>query len=123
MFDLSLAEMGVILVTATLVIGPKDLPVAMRKAARAWAKFRHFTDGVRAQIDASVLGEEMRAAKEEVEREARVIYDEHGTAYESFSLDGLEDSSRRATPILPREDVKPHTEAASDAPKAEDARG
>jgi sec-independent protein translocase protein TatB len=106
MFDLSLAEMGVILVTATVVIGPKDLPIAIRKAARGWAKFKQFTNGVRAQIDASVLGEELRAAQAEVERESRIIYDEHGLPYETFSLDGIADSSRpardaRATPILP----------------------
>ena len=114
MFDLSWAEMGVILVTATLVIGPKDLPIALRKAGRAWAKFKHFGNDVRKQFDASALGAELRAAQDEVDRESRLIYDEHGVGFESFSLDGLTDTSR-ATPItpvpplvLPASEEKPH---------------
>ena len=100
MFDLSWAEMGVILVTATLAIGPKDLPVALRKAGRAWAKFKRFSNDVRRQFDESPLGAELRAAQAEVDREARMIYDEHGVGYESFSLDGVSDASR-ATTIVP----------------------
>jgi sec-independent protein translocase protein TatB len=117
-FDLSLGELGVILATATLVVGPKDMPTAVRAAGRAWAKFKRFTNGMKAQFDASPIGQELRAAQAEVDRETRLIYDAHGTAYESFSLDGLQDASR-ATPLpLPTPLPEPRTLPADEVAQA-----
>ena len=109
MLDLSWAEIGVIVVTAALAIGPKDLPVVMRKVARGWGKFKRFGTDLRRQFDESPLGAELRAAQAEVEREARTIYDDQGVGYESFSLDGIPDASRRSPMLDTYQGPTPHT--------------
>ncbi len=104
MFDLSWGEMGVIVVTAAIVIGPKDLPVVLRKAGRAWAKMKHFGGDLRRQFDESPLGAELRAAEAEVARETHELRRTHtilgtdGTPYETYTLDDFVDSSRAQGP-------------------------
>ncbi len=115
MFDLSLAEMGVIVVTAALVIGPKDLPVVLRKGGRAWAKFKHFAADLRRQFDESPLGAELRKAEAEVAHEMQrthTILGADGLPYEAYAMEGITDHSRAQgpTPIGPSRDIS-HSEA------------
>ena len=67
MFDIGATELLVIAIVAILVIGPKDLPLAMRTAGRWIGKFRRMTGHFRTGIDAMVREAEM----EDMERKWR----------------------------------------------------
>lgn len=59
MFDIGATELLVIAIVAILVIGKKDLPLAMRTAGRWIGKFRRTTAHFRTGIDAMVREAEM----------------------------------------------------------------
>lgn len=65
MFDIGASELLLIVIVAVVVIGPKDLPLAMRTAGRWMAKVRRVSGQFRAGIDAMVREAEI----EERERE------------------------------------------------------
>jgi sec-independent protein translocase protein TatB len=60
MFDIGASELLLIVVVAVVVIGPKDLPLAMRTAGRWIAKVRrvsgHFRSGIDAMVREAELG-------------------------------------------------------------------
>ena len=59
MFDLSAAEILVVIIVAVLVIGPKDMPVAMRTAGRWIGKVRKVSAHFRTGLDAMVREAEL----------------------------------------------------------------
>jgi len=59
MFDIGAAELLVIIIVAVLVIGPKDMPVAMRTAGRWIGKVRRVSSHFRTGIDAMVREAEL----------------------------------------------------------------
>lgn len=59
MFDIGVAELLVIVVVAVVVIGPKDLPLAMRVAGRWIGKMRRVSAHFRSGIDAMVREAEL----------------------------------------------------------------
>lgn len=75
MFDIGAAELLVIIIVAVLVIGPKDMPLAMRTAGRWIGKVRRVSAHFRTGIDAMVREAELedmekkwRAQNEEIMR-------------------------------------------------------
>jgi sec-independent protein translocase protein TatB len=87
MFDIGAAELLVILIVAVLVIGPKDMPLAMRTAGRWIGKVRRVSAHFRTGIDAMVREAELedmekkwRAQNEEImRRTAHLTETEQGT--------------------------------------------
>lgn len=67
MFDIGATELLMIVVVAVVVIGPKDMPLAMRTAGRWIGKMRKVTGHFRAGIDAMVREAEL----EEMEKKWR----------------------------------------------------
>ena len=65
MFDIGASELLLVVVVAVVVIGPKDLPLALRTAGRWIAKVRRVSGHFRAGLDAMVREAEL----EELERE------------------------------------------------------
>jgi len=59
MFDIGAGELLVILIVAVVVIGPKDLPLAMRTAGRWIGKMRRMSAHFRSGIDAMVREAEL----------------------------------------------------------------
>jgi len=59
MFDLGAAEILVIIIVAVVVIGPKDMPLAMRSAGRWIGKVRKVSTHFRTGIDAMVREAEL----------------------------------------------------------------
>jgi sec-independent protein translocase protein TatB len=59
MFDIGAAELLVIIIVAVLVIGPKDMPMAMRTAGRWIGKVRKVSAHFRTGIDAMVREAEL----------------------------------------------------------------
>jgi sec-independent protein translocase protein TatB len=74
MFDIAPSELLLVAVVALLVIGPKDLPLALRTAGRWMGKVRrmsnHFRSGVETMIREAELAE---IEKEWRERNARIM--------------------------------------------------
>lgn len=67
MFDIAASELLLIGVVAVLVIGPKDMPRAMRLAGRWMAKVRRVSGHFRAGLDTMIREAEL----EDMEREWR----------------------------------------------------
>ena len=59
MFDIAASEILVIIIVAILVIGPKDMPMAMRTAGRWIGKIRKVSSHFRTGIDAMVREAEL----------------------------------------------------------------
>lgn len=80
MFDIGIGELLVILVVAVVVIGPKDLPLAMRTAGRWIGKMRRISGHFRSGIDAMVREAELedmekkwKAQNEEIMRRSAAL--------------------------------------------------
>ncbi len=71
MFDLGAAELLVIVIVAVIVIGPKDMPMALRTAGRWIGKVRrvsgHFRSGLDSMIREAELEEMEKKWKEQNE--------------------------------------------------------
>lgn len=59
MFDVGAGELLVIVIVAVLVIGPKDMPLALRAAGRWIGKIRRMSSHFRAGVDAMIREAEM----------------------------------------------------------------
>ncbi len=59
MFDIGALELLVIVIVAVLVIGPKDMPLAMRTAGRWIGKVRKVSNHFRTGVDAMVREAEL----------------------------------------------------------------
>ena len=67
MFDIGPTELLLIVIVAVIVIGPKDLPLALRTAGRWIGKIRKVSGHFRAGLDAMIREAEM----EEMEKKWR----------------------------------------------------
>ncbi len=80
MFDVGAGELLVIIIVAVVVIGPKDLPLAMRTAGRWIGKMRrvsaHFRSGIDAMVREAELEEmekKWKAQNEEIMRRSAAL--------------------------------------------------
>ncbi|KPF61956.1 Sec-independent protein translocase protein TatB [Porphyrobacter sp. AAP60] len=80
MFDIGAAELLVIIIVAVVVIGPKDLPLAMRVAGRWIGKMRRVSAHFRSGIDTMVREAELedmekkwKAQNEEIMRRSAAL--------------------------------------------------
>lgn len=80
MFDIGAAELLVIIIVAVVVIGPKDLPLAMRVAGRWIGKIRRVSAHFRSGIDSMVREAELedmekkwKAQNEEIMRRSAAL--------------------------------------------------
>ena len=80
MFDIGVGELLVIVIVAVVVIGPKDLPLAMRTAGRWIGKMRRISAHFRSGIDTMVREAELeemekkwKAQNEEIMRRSAAL--------------------------------------------------
>lgn len=74
MFDVGASELLLTVIVAIVVIGPKDLPLALRTAGRWIGKLRRMSSHFRAGIDAMIREAEMaEMEKEWKERNASIM--------------------------------------------------
>ncbi|MGI8944153.1 MAG: Sec-independent protein translocase protein TatB [Qipengyuania sp.] len=74
MFDIGAAELLLIVVVAILVIGPKEMPRALRHAGRWIGKIRRMSSHFRSGMDAMIREAEMEEAESEWKaRNARIM--------------------------------------------------
>ena len=74
MFDIGASELLLIVIVAVIVIGPKDLPLALRTAGRWIGKIRRVSGHFRAGIDAMIREAEMEEMEKKwAEQNARIM--------------------------------------------------
>jgi len=78
MFDIGASELLLTVIVAIVVIGPKDLPLALRTAGRWIGKVRRISGHFRAGVETMIREAEMaEMEKEWKERNARIMAGEH----------------------------------------------
>ncbi|MEP3050244.1 MAG: Sec-independent protein translocase protein TatB [Erythrobacter sp.] len=82
MFDIGATELLVILIVAILVIGPKDLPLAMRTAGRWIGKVRKISAHFRTGVDAMVREAELDDMEKKWKAKNDAIMQRHPSAAE-----------------------------------------
>ena len=79
MFDIGAAELLVIAIAAILVIGPKDMPKALRTAGRWIGQVRRMSNHFRTGIDAMIREAEMEEMEKKwQERNAQIMREHPG---------------------------------------------
>lgn len=77
MFDIGAIELLMIVVVAVIVIGPKDMPVAMRTAGRWIGKLRKLSGHFRSGIDAMVREAELEDMEKKWKAQNEKIMRQH----------------------------------------------
>jgi sec-independent protein translocase protein TatB len=120
MFDVGAGELLVILIVAVIVIGPKDLPIAMRTAGRWIGKMRrvsaHFRSGIDAMVREAELEEmekKWKAQNEEIMRRSAALTEAEAGAPVMTGPPPLD-----KTPVETPPDTAPPATPAADSPAA-----
>ena len=106
MFDLGAAELLVIVVVAIIVIGPKDMPMAMRTAGKWIGKVRKVSNHFRTGLDAMVREAEL----EEMEQKWKA---QNEAIMARTDADAESDNAEMTGPPVALDDVA--TDTAADA--------
>ncbi|OYX62139.1 MAG: twin arginine-targeting protein translocase TatB [Novosphingobium sp. 32-60-15] len=97
MFDIGASELLVLVIVAIVVIGPKDLPMALRTAGRWVAKMRsvsnHFRSGIETMIREAEMEEMERKWKEQNERIMRETAAQEAAAAQGQTVDDASDQN------------------------------
>jgi sec-independent protein translocase protein TatB len=96
-FDIGASELLVLVIVAIVVIGPKDLPLALRTAGRWVAKMRrvsnHFRSGIETMIREAEMEEMEKKWKEQNERIMRETAAQESAAAEGQTPDAAADQN------------------------------
>lgn len=84
MFDLSLAELALIVVAAVVFIGPRELPVVLRAIAQGMRALRRLGHELRAVFDEVSREAGIKETADAVHYEIRMIKGDDGNYYESY---------------------------------------
>ena len=118
MFDIGASELLMIVIVAVVVIGPKDLPRALRTAGKWIGKVRrtsnHFRSGIEAMIREAEL-EEME--KKWAEENARIMAEHPPIDLSDHEMRPLPPPSATATATTPESRSEPTASAADDEPQ------
>ena len=139
MFDLAWSEIAVIAVVAVVVIGPKDLPEAIRGVAKGVQKLRRMAGDFQQQADELVREaklddvrnsiHEMKSTINEIRSfdikgEIQKAVDADGTLQQTMAEDPLRDTfmpptvARFAAPLPPAPEPAPASSPSSSTPPA-----
>ena len=110
MFDIGASELLLIVIVAVVVIGPKDLPMALRTAGRWIAKVRRVSGHFRSGIETMIREAEL----EEMEKKWR---EQNAAIMAATSADPGHYADPAPAAQLPAPDPAP-SETAPEAPKA-----
>lgn len=80
MFDIGIAELLIIVAVAVVVVGPKEIPAALRQAGRWLGKIRRMSNHVRSGIDTMIREAEMEDMEKEWKAQNERIMREHPDA-------------------------------------------
>ena len=108
MFDIGATELLVIVIVAVIVIGPKDLPLALRTAGRWIGQIRRVSGHVRSGIDAMIREAEMEEMEKKWREQNAKIMADHPSEQMEPLQEGKSAAESRA--------VANSSEAAPEAP-------
>lgn len=86
MFDISLAELLLIVVVAVVFIGPKDLPVVIKAVAKMLHTLRGFTNEIKQAFDDLAKEAGVDEVKKTLDAEMQMIKGDDGNMYESYHV-------------------------------------
>lgn len=86
MFDLSLAEMALIVAVAVVAIGPKELPAVIRAVGRGIGQLRAMAHELKEAFSGLAEESGLKDAAEDIECEARYIEGDDGKRYRSYDV-------------------------------------
>ncbi len=95
MFDLSLAEILLIVVVVVVFMQPKDLPVVVRAIARFLKMIRDFSHEIKQAFEDIAKEAGIDEVKETLEAEMRMIQGDDGKMYESYQIPSLENNVKK----------------------------
>ena len=110
MFDIGALELLMIVIVAVLVIGPKDMPLAMRTAGRWIGKVRKVSAHFRTGIDAMVREAELEDMEKKWKARNEEIMRDHPPSGEAAATPSAESATMTGPPpverIVPEAPVK-----------------
>lgn len=77
MFDIGASELLLVAIVAIVVIGPKDMPLALRTAGRWIGKLRRVSNHFRAGIDTMIREAEMEEMEKKWQAQNKRVLEEH----------------------------------------------
>lgn len=126
MFDIGASELLVLVIVAIVVIGPKDLPMALRTAGRWVAKMRrvsnHFKSGIETMIREAEMEEMERKWKEQNERIMRETAAQEAAAAQGQTVAAAEDQNDPFPNPLPSDAPADHVMIGPMPPEEKTAR-
>ena len=87
MFDIGAAELLLVAIVALVVIGPKDLPGALRGVGRVMGQLRSFTGQFRFSLDSMIREAEIEGREKEWAQKNADIMAEHPPSAEDVGSD------------------------------------
>jgi len=99
MFDLSISEIAIIAIIATVVIGPKELPRALATAGRWMAKARGVMANFRTGLDAMVREAELQEMEKKWAAENERIMTEYPALPDASLADDAAAQEPRMEPL------------------------
>ena len=124
MFDIGAAELLVIIIVAVIVIGPKDMPLAMRTAGRWIGKVRKVSAHFRTGLDAMVREAELEDMEKKWKAQNEAIMKRSAASSEAEAgepvMTGPPPTAESAVVEKPKS-LKDVADAAPPLPKAEPA--
>ena len=107
MFDIGAIELLVIVVVAILVIGPKDMPLAMRTAGRWIGKMRRVSAHFRSGIDAMIREAELEDMEKKWQEQNAQIMKDHPAGAEMTELEKNPPAPEELLPDPMKDDPPP----------------
>ena len=100
MFDIGAIELLIVVVVAILVIGPKDMPMAMRAAGRWIGKMRRISSHFRSGLDAMVREAELEdMEKEWKKRNAEIMAKNPEVIEHAAGAEAVRNMEKTAKPV------------------------
>ncbi|MDJ0979873.1 MAG: Sec-independent protein translocase protein TatB [Erythrobacter sp.] len=124
MFDIGALELLVIVIVAVLVIGPKDMPAAMRTAGRWIGQVRKVSAHFRTGIDAMVREAELEDMEKKWKARNEEIMRQHPSTAESAAGEGAGSDTMTGQPVSQESaDAAPLDAPSAPASKKEPSTG
>jgi len=115
MFDVGASEMLMIVIVAVVVIGPKDMPMALRTAGRWIGKMRRISGHFRSGLDAMVREAELEEMERKWREQNEAIMKSHPQLAASDHITGEPVTSDHAVSAEAVDGAGPHPTSAEAA--------
>jgi sec-independent protein translocase protein TatB len=102
MFDIAPSEMLLVVIVAIVVIGPKDLPMALRTAGRWMGKVRRVSNHFRSGIETMIREAEMEEMERKWREQNAAIMAAHPVA-EGQTIEAAQDIDPAIAAVAPTE--------------------